>query len=293
MQPTAFTIPLGETSIQGRCWEVEGARGVLVLHPATAVTQDYYAAFATYAASRGLAVVTYDYRGTGASRPASLRGYAVTMADWIDGDVPAVNAWVRARFPDLPQLAVGHSVGGHALGLADDTNQFRAALLVACHAGATRTVAGWAERQRVRFMMGWLGPLLARLLGYMPGRRLGLGEDLPRGVVLQWSRWCAQPHYFFDDPGMQAARRMARVHIPVRALSFADDPWANPVAVDMLMAGFTGTTVERVHLRPEQVGLPAIGHMGFFRRRHEAALWAPAIDWLMHYCQQEQQVHSS
>lgn len=288
MPPTPFSIVLDQTPIAGRCWEAPDARGVLVLHPATAVTQEYYAPFAAYAASQGLVVVTYDYRGTGASRPASLRHLEVTMADWIDGDVPAVNAWVRERFPDLPHVALGHSVGGHALGLAADTNQFRAALLVAAHAGATRTVHGWFERQRVRFMMGFLGPLLARVLGYMPGRRLGLGEDLPRGVVLQWSRWCSLPHYFFDDPGVQAAARMARVHIPVRAMSFSDDPWANPMAVDMLMAKLTATAVERVHLTPAGTGLPAIGHMGFFRRRSQSVLWEPALAWLLGYCNEGQ-----
>lgn len=284
MQPSTFTLSLDGTAIGGRCWDVPGARGVLVLHPATAVTQAYYAPFAEYAASRGLSVITYDYRGTGESRPQDLRAMQVTMADWIDGDVPAINRWARERFPGLPQVALGHSVGGHALALGADTNQFRAALLVAAHAGATRTVRGWLERQRVRLLMAFLGPLLVRLLGYMPGRRLGLGEDLPRGVMLQWSRWCSQPHYFFDDPEVAAAARMARVTIPVRALTFADDPWANPVAAGMLMAGLSGTAVECVHLHPVDCALPAIGHMGFFRRRAQQALWEPALDWLLAHC---------
>jgi hypothetical protein len=36
----------------------------------------------------------------------------------------------------------------------------------------------------VRFVMRVLAPLLCALFGYMPGRRIGLGEDLPAPVML-------------------------------------------------------------------------------------------------------------
>ncbi len=32
-------------------------------------------------------------------------------------------------------------------------------------------------------------------------------------------------------------------------------------------------------LRPAEVGLPAIGHVGFFRERAQARLWPLALDW--------------
>jgi predicted alpha/beta hydrolase len=85
----------------------------VLLHPATGVPKRYYESFARYLANSGLSVLTYDYRGIGRSRPASLRGYNVSMSDWIDHDVPAVTAWARSRFPLLPLLADGHSIGGH------------------------------------------------------------------------------------------------------------------------------------------------------------------------------------
>lgn len=286
-------IPVAEgRALAATCWTVPDAKGVVIIHPATAVNQGYYAAFAAYLAGRGLHVLTYDYRGTGRSRGKDLRSETVTMADWIDADVPAAMRWAEARFRGLPLVAVGHSVGGHAVALSPDSARLRAAMLVASHAGATRLVRGWFERQRVRFVLGVLAPVLCRTVGYMPGSRLGLGEDLPSSVMLQWAGWTAQPRYFFDDPAIDAARRMARLNIPVRVLGFDDDPWANPAAIDLLVAHLSAARLERSQVAPSAAGLPAIGHMGFFRRRCEAALWTEAGDWLLAQCAEvEEPVH--
>lgn len=285
MEGMEIRIPVGkDEQLAATCWEVADAKGVVVIHPATAVNQGFYAAFAGYLASRGLNVLTYDYRGTGRSRPADLRQVKVTMADWIDADVPAAMRWAQQRFPGLPLVAVGHSVGGHAIALSPDSARLRAAMLVASHAGATRLVRGWFERQRVRFVLGVLAPILCRLFGYMPGSRLGLGEDLPSSVMLQWAGWTARARYFFDDPEVDAARRMARLRIPVRVLGFDDDPWANPVAVDMLVSHLTSARLEHRQVAPRDAGVPAIGHMGFFRRRCETVLWREAADWLLAHC---------
>ena len=293
MKPEHHSIPCGPTSVEANCWSVPAAAATVLLHPATAVTQAYYEAFAAWLAGRGFNVVTYDYRGTGRSRPRSLRGYRVSMSDWIDEDVGAVTRWAEARFPGLPLLAVGHSVGGHAIGLSPDTARLRAAVLIASHAGATRGVRGFAERLRVRFVLRVLAPLLCALFGYMPGRRIGLGEDLPRDVMLQWAGWTALPRYFFDDPAVDAERRMARVDIPLLVLGFDDDPWATPQAVDMLVSHFVNAPVNRSTVRPPEAGVTAIGHMGFFRRRCEAVLWKEVADWLQTHVTEPEASHAA
>ena len=54
----------------------------LLIASAMGVKRRYYDAFAQYLAARGISVVTFDYRGIGESRPASLRGFDATMLDW-------------------------------------------------------------------------------------------------------------------------------------------------------------------------------------------------------------------
>jgi len=115
----------------------------------------------------------------------------------------------------------------------------------------------------------------------MPGRKLGLGEDLPRGVMLQWSRWTTLPRYFFDDPAMDAAGRMARVRIPLLVLGFDDDPWANPGAMSLLIEPLVNARIERRQIAPRDAGMPAIGHMGFFRKHAAERLWPQVGSWLL------------
>lgn len=276
-----FDIPVATGAVGATLWQAPQPRAVVLLHPATAVTQGYYQAFATYLHGLGLHVLTYDYRGTGRSRSGDLRDCAVSMADWMEEDVGAVTRWAAARFPGLPLLAVGHSVGGHAIALSSATPQLRAAVIIAAHAGVTRTITGTLERLRVWAVMRLLAPLLCRVFGYMPGRRLGLGEDLPGPVMLQWSRWTTLPHYFYDDPAMDAKRRVARVDLPLLVLGFEDDPWANRRAMDLLLHPLVNARIERRHLAPGEAGLPAIGHMGFFRKRSADALWPQVGNWLL------------
>jgi predicted alpha/beta hydrolase len=284
MESESIVIPVAGDQVAARLYPARAPRGMVLLHPATAVTQAYYEGFARYLAGMGLSVLTYDYRGTGASRRASLRGCKVTMSGWIDEDVAAVTRWAAERFPELPLLAVGHSVGGHAIALSEHSAYLRAAALVASHAGVTRLIRGRRERLRVWFVMRVLAPLLCGVFGYMPGRRIGLGEDLPASVMRQWSHWTTLPRYFLDDPWMEAEARMARQYLPLLALGFDDDPWANPEAIGVLVAPLVNARLERRQIAPADAGVPAIGHMGFFRKRCAAILWPQLGDWLLAHC---------
>jgi predicted alpha/beta hydrolase len=256
------------------------AIGVVLIHPATAVPQRLYASFAEALAARGFHVVTYDYRGIGHSRPASLRGFDARMQDWADLDAEGITDWARTRWPDLPLLAVGHSFGGHAIGLCEGSRHLAAAALVAAQAGSLRFITPLAERVRVTALLHGVVPLAATLMGYIPGSRLGLGEDLPAGVARQWSRWTGLHRYFFDDPALDAAGRFARVEAPLLVLGFDDDPWATAPAIDLLADHFRGTAVDRRQISPKAAGSGPIGHLGFFRRQHRDTLWPLLIDWL-------------
>ncbi|MCC9196917.1 alpha/beta fold hydrolase [Arthrobacter sp. zg-Y820] len=251
----------------------------VAIHPATAVAERLYTGFAEYLAENGFAVFTYDYRGTGASgSPKANR--TLRMRDWMFQDVPAVAAWMAGRFPDLPQLAVGHSIGGHALVLNNGTAGLSGFVAVASHGGVTRAIENRRERIRVTLVLRVLGPLAARVLGFVPGKRMGLGEDMPGAAMLEWSRWSRMPGYFFDDPGMRASERAAKVDTDVFAIGFSDDPWATPKQIDAVYGCLVNAAVERRTYTPDDGGVPAIGHMGFFRRGVRDTLWPQVRDWL-------------
>jgi predicted alpha/beta hydrolase len=252
---------------------------VVVIHPATATPAGFYTGLATFLAENRIAVITYDYRGTG--RSGSPRDHRdVGMRHWIEQDVPAVTAWAAERFPGLPQLAVGHSVGGHALALGRGGPGLTAFALVASHVASIAAIPDRVERLRVRLMLSLIGPALAGLLGYVPARRLGLGEDISVAAVRQWSGWGRLPDYLFDDPEMRAAERAAGVTQPVLVIGLSDDPWATPAQVDRLAGKLTNAHVERRTFTPADAGVTRIGHHGFMRRSAREALWPELLTWL-------------
>ncbi|MFD1323500.1 alpha/beta hydrolase family protein [Micromonospora sonneratiae] len=256
----------------------------VVIHPATATPERFYAAFATYLAENGIATVTYDYRGTGRSG-APRQHRDLRMRDWMDHDVPAVAGWARAQLPYVPHLAVGHSVGGHALALGNGTEGLAAFALIASHAGTTRTIPALTERLRVALVLNVVGPALGAALGYVPARRLGLGEDLPAAAMSEWGQWARRPGYFFDDPSMQARQRAATITQPVLAIGVSDDPWATPGQIDVITDHLTAARVERRTYSPADAGVPSIGHHGFLRRSVRDTLWPELLTWLQTYAE--------
>ncbi|VIO72645.1 hypothetical protein CI1B_42910 [Bradyrhizobium ivorense] len=274
--PAVDGHPLGATLFLPR-----GAkRRAVLINSATAVPRKVYRGFAGYLARRGAAVLTYDYRGTGDSRPKakSLNGFKADMADWAALDVTAAVRWMRERYRDLPFAYVGHSFGGQALGLLADNAEIPRALLVASQAAHWKLMAS-PERYRVVAFMTGVGLPLTRLLGYLPGWA-GLGMELPKGVFEQWTRWVLRERYLLDDPALAARENFPKFRGKLRALVMTDDTWATRPAVELLCSAFTSVTPEIISIRPADAGVKAIGHLGFFRNEHRDTLWRSAAEWI-------------
>jgi predicted alpha/beta hydrolase len=153
------------------------------------------------------------------------------------------------------------------------------------------TSTGYWRRQRVPFrylaLAFWklYGPLMLRLRGYVPRGLLWTGESLPRGVFLQWRRWCLVATPF--GPQLDEDLRdsgYSEVRAPLLALSFSDDPIATPAAVEALLASYPNAQIERRWTRPREAGVRHIGHHGFFSERHRDSLWRAALDWIDARC---------
>lgn len=275
--PAADGYPLAATLFLPR-----GAkRHAVLINSATAVPRRLYRGFAGYLAKRGCAVLTYDYRGTGDSRPTtskSLVGFKASMSDWAGQDITAAVSWMRERYKTLPFAYVGHSFGGQALGLLPNNSKIERALLIAAQAGYWKLMAS-PERYRVYALLNFVGRPLTRMLGYMPGNA-GLGMDLPKDAFLQWSSWVMSPRYLFDDTGLDALQNFPRYQGALRALCMSDDPWATRPAVELLCSGFTSIRPEIVTVTPAEAGAARIGHMGFFRPDHRNTLWRGAAEWI-------------
>ncbi len=242
------------------------ARGAVLIVPAMATPAAFYAGFARHLASRGFRTVTFDYRGM--RSPAEMRAETADVDRWA-GDARDVLAHVAAANPGVPITWLGHSLGGQILPFADHSLLSRV-VTVTAGSGYTKYNAG---RTRAMAPLLWyiIAPVTIRTFGYYAGSRIGVLGDVPAGVMRQWSRWCRHPEYLrLDHP--HAPELFAAVRTPLVSLSFADDELLSETSINRLHDWYTGADVIRRHYRPQELGVPGIGHHGFFRTRH-ARLW--------------------
>lgn len=253
----------------------EPLRGQLVVAGATGVPRGFYRRFAEHASRRGFNTLTLDYRGIGESKPEHLKGFEMHLLDWGRLDLAAA---VDTMVSDaLPLFMVGHSFGGHALGLLP--NHHRIAGFYAFGTGA-----GWhgwmplRESLRVRLTWNVLLPILIRWKGYAPMPMLGIGEDLPLGVYRPWRHWCRFPRYFFEDPELPTIQDWyAEVKTPITAANALDDAWAPPCSRDAFMQAYRNAPLRSIELDPRLAG-GAIGHMGYFRQTAQP-MWDDVLEW--------------
>ncbi len=253
------------------------AQTAVVVHGATGVPMGFYRGFADWlAADRGAAVLIYDYRDFGASVRGPLRASRATMADWGIRDQAAALATLGTLLPGLPRHVIGHSLGGLMLGHHPAMTGVERVTLVA--SGLVHLADHpFAFRQKARFFWHALPPLVAAL-GYLPGRRLGFGADLPAGVYADWRRWCLSRGSHLADTGIRLPLPdPSRVTARMRVIAVADDAWVPPAAVWRLMALYP-QAVKRQHvLVPADFGLARIGHLGAFHPAN-AVLWPALVD---------------
>ncbi|MGH8165763.1 MAG: alpha/beta hydrolase family protein, partial [Woeseiaceae bacterium] len=251
------------------------ADAAVLINSATAVPRGFYRRFASYIHQHGWHAVTYDYRGIGGSKPATLRGFPATLRDWAFLDMTAAVDWVVRELAPARLFVVGHSFGGQTPGMLENANRIDAMVNVSAQSGYW-AVQGGREPLKVRFLMTVLMPLFSRLLGYFPWSLFVPGEDLPKNVALEWARWGRQPNYLLDDKSLPL-ERYRTFTAPVLAYSIDDDNWGTRRAVDDMMRAYVNVT--RRHIGPADYGLERLQHMGFFREGSEP-IWREAIEWL-------------
>jgi predicted alpha/beta hydrolase len=242
----------------------ERPRGAVLIAPAMATPARFYADFAWWLASHGLATLTFDYRGTGSR--AAMKAETGDLVRWF-GDAASALEHLVEDAPDVPVTWLGHSLGGQALPFARHDLVDRA-LLVAAGSGYWRHNQA-AIRYRAPLFFRAIVPVAIRVAGYYPGRRLGLLGDVPPHVMRQWARWCLTPGYFADVPDLEA--RLAELELPITALSFTDDELLSAASHRALEELYAAAPVEAHRLAPADLGVPRIGHHGFFRSGMEPA----------------------
>lgn len=277
--------------LAARLYPCRGAiQGAVLIGGAMGVRQDFYQPFARWLATQGFAVMTFDYRGMGDSRSAaqtkSLRGLDADLFSWARDYDTAIDA-LRDRAPDVPLYLIGHSLGAQLPGLLRNRDRIDGLLSVAAGSGYWRDNAPQLKRV-VLYFWHVLVPVATALFGYFPGKRIGRIGDLPRGVVLQWRRWCMNPRYVVGAEGDAVRAQYAQVRFPVVALSITDDELMTERGTHALIESYANAPRRVERVAPADVKAARIGHFGFFREQFQSSLWARSVALLQGFQLQQE-----
>lgn len=268
-------------------------RAAVLIAGATGVPHRYYEAFAKDLALHGLSTLTFDYRGVGDSLPRDeargrppvrrhVRHMEAQLHQWGELDLEGALRYLRAEHPHVPLLLLGHSVGAQLAGMAPSSVELAGLVFVASGSGYWGL---WNGAEKLFMFANWhlLTPGLAGLLGFLPMRAFGQGEDLPKGVALEWARWGRQPEYFQDYLQLAHHReRYQSLRAPLLTYSFTDDFYAPGPAVEWLLSAYPSLAERQHHrLSPADLGASRVGHFGFFRPERRHTLWAQTRAWLL------------
>lgn len=257
----------------------ENAKAGVIINSATAVKQSYYQDFASFLASNGYLVVTYDYRGIGKSAIENTRDKRLTMQAWGEQDLTALIEWVHDHYYHLDWHCIGHSVGGQIIGLAQNNTRLKSVYCVSTQSGYWNH---WESLSKARMLAMWYAvvPGLSILLGKVPGVLLG-GENLPEGIARQWAYWGRHKNYIVDQDGTPIREGFSRMVCDMKFLLIDDDKdFAPPAAVRMLESYYKNANSKIETIVAKEHGSMPIGHFGFFRKCHESGLWEDFLNWV-------------
>ncbi|MCC2616901.1 alpha/beta fold hydrolase [Aestuariibacter halophilus] len=272
--PLTLTTQAGHT-LSARQFSVSASQQAIVIAPAMGVEQSYYFPVARWLAEQGFEVLTFDYHGMGASQQGPLKHHRSSILDWARQDASAALAHIRQQIAgDI--LWLGHSLGGQVFPLVNDIQQVQRVVTVASGTGYWRHNAP-PLRRKVWWFWFVLVPVLVRIYGYFPGKKLGMVGDLPAPVIQQWKRWCMHPEYCVGTEDAAVRQSFDTVNVPICALALEDDEMLSDKNISALFALF-GSKDKSLHVvHPDDFGLDRIGHLGLFRAQFEDTLWPQVL----------------
>lgn len=202
-------------------------REVLYWLPALGVSARQYLPLAQALAMHGVAMAIHEWRGIGSSNHRAGRHDDWGYRELLRQDLPAGVSAVQAVLPGTRYWFGGHSLGGQIATLHAALHPAQAAGLVMVASGAPY----WRGFRHARLV--WLSlvlaPWLARMMGYLPGRRIGFGGNEARSLIADWARSGRTGRYAAAGIEEGLEQRLAALALPVLALRLSDD-WLAPRA---------------------------------------------------------------
>lgn len=249
---------------------------LIVINSALGVKQGFYEHFATYLANHGFTVITWDPRGIGLSSLKNIKQDDAKMREWGQLDLTAMlEHVVNERWANWRDISlIGHSAGGHLIGLCAHINKIKNIILIAA---GTCSWYLYPKSQQPKMLLAWymVFPFLYLTLGYIPNR-LGIGHQLPKGIAMDWRNWSVNKDYLFSDSSL-GKHFYSSYTGNLYAVGFSDDVSYSPKkTIQDLIKRFDSANSHLELFKPSELQKSRIGHFGFFKPNNDD-LWQQIV----------------
>jgi predicted alpha/beta hydrolase len=255
-------------------------KGIIQFNSGTAIKKEFYLNFCKNMAQKGYIVILFDYRGIGGSRPKKLKGFKAYLRDWGLLDMPGILNWIAETYPEIPRYIVAHSMGSQLIGLMNNHNLVEGSYAIGLSTGYWRSMDA-PFRYFCAFMWYIYMPFSSLLFGYAVGEKLRMGEDLPKGVALEWAAWCKKRTYIGTYFNKNINKNFYdEITKPFKVLVAEDDEVARPKTMNDMIKYYKNTPVDVEILRCKDYNVKSIKHFGYFSKKHSETIWNKPIDWI-------------
>ena len=255
--------------------------------PAMGVRARYYDPLGEALSAAGCDAIVAELRGQGTSSHRASR-----RCDWgyetaIRQDWPAVLAAFERRTgvpaprppPDAveglgsepaetvsPLYLLGHSLGGQVSSLYLAAHPGAAAGLVLVASG-TNWHRNWGFPRGLAMLARiQAGGLIARGLGFFPGRTLGFADLQARQEIVDWAATGRHGRFVPRGAGLDYEAALARLQTRVFAFTFEGDDYATAAAADHLLGKLRAARITRRHLTSADAPAACLHHFAWVRQ---------------------------
>lgn len=244
--------------------------------PAMGVPAKHYLPLAEAFAAHGIAVALHEWRGIGSSDHRAGRQSNWSYRHLLEADLAAGMREAKARWLQTMVWMGGHSLGGQLACLYASLHRHEVAgiALVASGAPYWRNFAC----APLIFAALTLATPLSKLLGYLPGRRLGFAGNEARGVIEDWSRSGLTGCYAARGMPVDFEQQLAALQLPVLALRLREDWLAPESSLDWLLKKMPHAVQHVGVVAPDRLAGQAADHFTWMKVPDGIA--AQFVEWM-------------
>lgn len=224
---------------------------IFLLLSAMGIASKYYDTLAKHIATQNYIAISTDYKGIGNSsiRPSKKTDYSYT--DIVNDDLNNAITTIKTMFPNKKIVVIGHSLGGQMACLHAAKYPKAIDAIILC-TSCSVYYKGWIQHNQYAILAKtqFVG-LVARFLGYFPGKKIGFGGLEAKSVMIDWSNQARNGNYILVKDDFNYEENLKQVTISILAISLEVDDFSPKKAVEYLLDKMPNAkSKEHIHIMP-------------------------------------------